>query len=77
MWDLPGSGLNLGLLHCQADSLPLSHQGSAQTERPKKTSFFLRNAFYAELFKRLIKIDCCQQIIPQIFTGTIWKILCN
>ena len=22
-------GLNLGLLHCQADSLPLSHQGSS------------------------------------------------
>ena len=27
-WDLPGSGLNPRLLHCQVDSLPLSHQGS-------------------------------------------------
>ena len=27
MWDPPGSGLNLDLLHWQADSLPLSYQG--------------------------------------------------
>ena len=28
MWDLPGSGMELHLLHWQVDSLPLSHQGS-------------------------------------------------
>ena len=30
MWDLPGSGVELCLLHWQADSLPLSHQGSPE-----------------------------------------------
>lgn len=28
MWDLAGQGLNSCLLHWQADSLPMSHQGS-------------------------------------------------
>jgi len=31
MWDLPGQGPNLGLLHWQVDSLPLSHQGSPES----------------------------------------------
>ena len=46
-WIFPGQGLNLCLLHWQADSSPLSHQGSP-------VRFFFFNQFIFPAFIRLL-----------------------
>ena len=57
MWDLRDQGSNLSLLHWQADSLPLRHQGSPYTQyfiiiykgkEPEKNTYMLIHVCIAE-----------------------------
>ena len=46
-WDIPRPGVERCLLHCQADSLPLSHQGSLMKGLNLKASMFIFFPFVA------------------------------
>ena len=46
-WDIPRQGVERCLLHCQADSLPLSHQGSLMKGLNLKDNMFIFFSFVA------------------------------
>ena len=70
-WELPGSGLNPCLLHWQADSLPLSHQGSPSCgyrrflfflspHRDLRFGLFLLDVLlYVVLFHKSVSLTVC------------------